>query len=96
MTWHELTKQCVESLSHPERSGGMPAAIVLKSPRRGGLFPKGGGPRPKVLGSEWGPNHETIYLLWYEAEKVLAAMCARGIIRYSSTGTEIQFEVLVK
>jgi hypothetical protein len=89
MTWHELTKQCVESLSHPERSGGMRPAVVLQSKRRGGLFPRGGGPRPKVLGSD-----SKGYFLWYDAEKVLAALCARGIIKYSSTGSEIKFEIL--
>lgn len=89
MTWHELTKQCVESLTHPERSGSIRPAVVLQSKRRGGLFPRGGGPKAKILGSD-----SKGYFLWYDAESVLAALCARGIVKYSSNGKEVSFEVV--
>ena len=95
MTWHELTRQCLESIAHPERSPKeLGPALILKSPTRGGLFPKGGGPRPKDLGSEWDANHRTVYLLWYNANKVLAALVAGGIVRYTETDKGPQFEVM--
>lgn len=88
MSWFELTKQCLESIAHPERSTAKGPAIVLQSPKRGGLFPNGGGPRPKVLGSD-----SKGYFLWYDANKVLAAMVARGIVKYTETKEGPKFEV---
>lgn len=97
MTWRELAAQCCDSIVHPERSPKeLGPAIVLKSPKRGGLFPKGGGPKGKLLGSEWGPDRSTVYLLWYNANDVLAALVARGILQYTQTDKGIEFEVVAE
>lgn len=97
MTWRQLVEQCCDSIAHPERSPKeLGPAIILKSPKRGGLFPKGGGPKGKILGSEWGSNHTTVYLIWYNANDVLAALVARGIVKFTQTDAGIQFEMIAK
>lgn len=88
MTWNQLMLTCLDSIAHPERSTALGPAIVLQSKKRGGLFPKGGGPRPKILGSD-----SKGYFLWYDANKVLAAMVARGIVKYTETNGEHRFEI---
>lgn len=93
MTIKELVEQCCDSMAHPERSLSHAPAIVLKSPRRGGLFPKGGGPRGKVLGSER-HNGQNVYLIWYDCMDVLKALCRSGKVRYSSDGNTVAFEII--
>ena len=90
MTWHELTKRCLDSIAHPELSPGPPQgpAIVLQSKKRGGLFPQGGGPRPKILGSD-----SKGYFLWYDANDLLAAMVKRGIVKATQVDGGMKFEV---
>lgn len=88
MSWHDLLKQCLDSISHPERSPATGPAVVLQSPKRGGIFPKGGGPRPKVLGSD-----SRGYFLWYDANKLLAALVARGVVKCTQVDGGMTFEV---
>ena len=89
MTNYDLLRQCLDSMAHPERSGSMEPGIVLISAKRGGLFPKGGGPKAKILGSD-----SRGYFLWYDAKDVLAALVARGVVKCTEAEGGMKFEVI--
>ena len=84
MTMQELAQCCVDSLNHPERSKPDKPLVTL-SGKRGGLFPKGGGPRPKRLLCV---NHAGEYTYHYDAMNVLAALVAHGAITLADQPTD--------
>ena len=68
----ELKAKCNEALANPLQSAG--GFIPLVGPTRGGLFPKGGGPRGKCVGSQRGTDGKEQFILMYKAADILAAL----------------------